>query len=42
MMLAPMFTMRLIAEERRSQTLTLLLSAPLSSHTSCSASSSAC
>jgi len=31
MMLAPMFTMRLIAEERRSQTLTLLLSAPLSS-----------
>ena len=31
MMLAPMFTMRLIAEERRSQTFTLLLSAPLSS-----------
>ncbi|OFZ67008.1 MAG: ABC transporter permease [Betaproteobacteria bacterium RBG_16_56_24] len=31
MMLAPMFTMRLIAEERRSQTLALLLSAPLSS-----------
>ncbi|MHB0926076.1 MAG: ABC transporter permease [Gallionellaceae bacterium] len=31
MMLAPMFTMRLIAEERRNQTLTLLLSAPLSS-----------
>jgi len=30
MMLVPMFTMRLIAEERRSQTLTLLLSAPLS------------
>lgn len=32
MMLAPMFTMRLIAEERRNQTLALLLSAPLSSH----------
>lgn len=31
MMLAPMFTMRLIAEECRNQTLTLLLSAPLSS-----------
>lgn len=31
MMLVPMFTMRLIAEERRSQTLTLLLSSPLSS-----------
>ncbi len=31
MMLAPMFTMRLIAEERRNQTLALLLSAPLSS-----------
>lgn len=31
MMLVPMFTMRLIAEERRNQTLTLLLSAPLSS-----------
>ena len=31
MMLTPMFTMRLIAEERRSQTLALLLSAPLSS-----------
>jgi len=31
MMLAPMFTMRLIAEERRNQTFTLLLSAPLSS-----------
>ena len=31
MMLVPMFTMRLIAEERRSQTLALLLSAPLSS-----------
>lgn len=30
MMLVPMFTMRLIAEERRSHTLTLLLSAPLS------------
>ncbi|MBK9161878.1 MAG: ABC transporter permease subunit [Nitrosomonadales bacterium] len=30
MMLVPMFTMRMIAEERRSQTLTLLLSAPLS------------
>lgn len=29
MMLVPMFTMRLIAEERRNQTLTLLLSAPL-------------
>ena len=31
MMLVPMFTMRLIAEERRNQTFTLLLSAPLSS-----------
>lgn len=31
MMLVPMFTMRLIAEERRNQTLTLLLSSPLSS-----------
>lgn len=31
MMLVPMFTMRLIAEERRNQTLPLLLSAPLSS-----------
>lgn len=31
MMLVPMFTMRVIAEERRSQTLALLLSAPLSS-----------
>lgn len=31
MMLAPMFTMRLIAEERRNQTLPLLLSSPLSS-----------
>ncbi|HEU0219218.1 MAG TPA: ABC transporter permease subunit [Gallionella sp.] len=31
MMLVPMFTMRLIAEERRSQTLALLLAAPLSS-----------
>ncbi len=31
MMLTPMFTMRLIAEERRSQTLALLLSSPLSS-----------
>jgi len=31
MMLVPMFTMRLIAEERRNQTLALLLSAPLSS-----------
>ena len=31
MMLVPMFTMRLIAEERRGQTLALLLSAPLSS-----------
>jgi len=31
MMLTPMFTMRLIAEERRSQTFALLLSAPLSS-----------
>ncbi len=31
MALVPMFTMRLIAEERRSQTLALLLSAPLSS-----------
>jgi ABC-2 type transport system permease protein len=30
MMLVPMFTMRLIAEERRSHTLALLLSAPLS------------
>jgi len=30
MMLVPMFTMRLIAEERRNQTLSLLLSAPLS------------
>ncbi|TAN73726.1 MAG: ABC transporter permease [Gallionella sp.] len=30
MMLTPMFTMRLIAEERRNQTLALLLSAPLS------------
>ena len=30
MMLVPMFTMRMIAEERRSQTLALLLSAPLS------------
>ena len=30
MMLVPMFTMRLIAEERRSQTFALLLSAPLS------------
>ena len=30
MMLVPMFTMRLIAEERRNQTLVLLLSAPLS------------
>jgi ABC-2 type transport system permease protein len=30
MMLVPMFTMRLIAEERRNQTLALLLSAPLS------------
>ena len=30
MMLVPMFTMRLIAEERRNQTLTLLLAAPLS------------
>lgn len=30
MMLVPMFTMRMIAEERRNQTLTLLLSAPLS------------
>jgi len=30
MMLAPMFTMRLIAEERRNQTLALLLSAPVS------------
>ena len=29
-MLVPMFTMRLIAEERRNQTLTLLLSSPLS------------
>lgn len=32
MMLVPMFTMRLIAEERRNQTLALLLSAPLSSY----------
>ncbi|MBI3223102.1 MAG: ABC transporter permease subunit [Nitrosomonadales bacterium] len=31
MMLVPMFTMRLIAEERRNQTLALLMSAPLSS-----------
>ncbi len=31
MMLVPMFTMRLIAEERRNQTLALLLSSPLSS-----------
>ncbi|MFA6062641.1 MAG: ABC transporter permease subunit [Gallionella sp.] len=30
MMLVPMFTMRLIAEERRNQTLTLLLASPLS------------
>jgi gliding motility-associated transport system permease protein len=30
MMLVPIFTMRLIAEERRNQTFTLLLSAPLS------------
>ncbi len=30
MMLIPIFTMRLIAEERRSQTLTLLMSAPVS------------
>lgn len=30
MMLVPMFTMRLLAEERRNQTLALLLSAPLS------------
>lgn len=30
MMLVPMFTMRLIAEERRNQTLSLLLSAPIS------------
>ncbi|HSM98655.1 MAG TPA: ABC transporter permease subunit [Gallionella sp.] len=30
LMLVPMFTMRLIAEERRNQTLTLLLSSPLS------------
>ena len=30
MMLIPVFTMRLIAEERRNQTLTLLLSAPVS------------
>lgn len=30
MMLVPMFTMRLIAEERRNQTLALLLAAPLS------------
>ena len=32
MMLVPMFTMRLIAEERRNQTFALLLSAPLSGH----------
>ena len=32
MMLVPMFTMRLIAEERRNQTLALLLSAPLSGY----------
>jgi len=32
MMLTPMFTMRLIAEERRSQTFTLLLAAPLSGY----------
>ena len=32
MMLAPMFTMRLIAEERRNQTFALLLSAPLSGY----------
>jgi len=31
MMLVPVFTMRLIAEERRNQTLTLLLTAPVSS-----------
>ena len=31
MMLVPMFTMRLFAEERRNQTLTLLLSSPVSS-----------
>jgi len=31
LMLAPMFTMRLIAEERRNQTFALLLSSPLSS-----------
>jgi len=31
MMLVPMFTMRLLAEERRNQTFALLLSAPLSS-----------
>lgn len=31
MMLAPMFTMRLIAEERRNQTFALLLSSPISS-----------
>ncbi|MEQ1555204.1 MAG: ABC transporter permease subunit, partial [Gallionella sp.] len=31
MMLTPMFTMRLIAEEHRNQTLTLLLSSPVSS-----------
>lgn len=31
MMLVPVFTMRLIAEERRNQTLTLLLTAPISS-----------
>ncbi len=32
MMLVPMFTMRLIAEERRNQTLALLLSSPLSEY----------
>jgi len=32
MMLVPMFTMRLIAEERRNQTFALLLSSPLSVH----------
>ena len=32
MMLIPMFTMRLIAEERRNQTFALLLSSPLLSH----------
>lgn len=31
MMLTPLFTMRLLAEERRNQTLTLLLAAPVSS-----------